>query len=287
MKDKQHQFPKDWREKIEKSGKLFEQEIASIVQKSGFGYVTPNDAFVDIESGESRELDVFAISGRKIGRKDHFLFPILLIAVKKIRAVCFMRDELMTKYTLGDIHFSGIPKTIYVKNDQADLTEFLKLEKIHHFYRYKKVSSQFWTPIASNESKEDHFFKSLILPLVKSVISNINEHEKDWDFDPEGEPINLQMYYPIIVVEELWECNLTKAGSRYKKVPRVGFVSRHASEKVSGTYLIDICDKNGFKALLKTINSEIEQLVKIIKKKISIIENSALVEAKKKIDKKG
>lgn len=283
---KQNKFPKDWREQIEKGGKLFEQEIALLVQKCGFGYVTPNDAFIDIESGESRELDVFAIAGRKIGHKEHYLFPILLVAVKKIKAVCFMREELMTRYTVGDIHFSGVPKTIYTKNEELDLTEFLKIEKTHHFYRYKKVSSQFWTPIASSEKKEDYFFKSLIFPLIKSVVSNINEHEKDWYFDPEGEPVNLQMYYPIIVVEELWECNLTKAGPRYKKVPRVGFISHHASEKVSGTYLIDICDKSGLKNLLKIINSEIEQLVKIIRNKISVVENSALAEARKKIDKR-
>lgn len=286
MKNKQIKFPKIWRDQIEKSGKLFEQEIALLTQKFGFGYVTPNDAFIDIESGESRELDVFAISGRKIGHKDNFLFPILLIAVKKIKTVCFMREELMTRYTLGDIHFSGVPKIIYSKNDEIDLAEFLKLEKIHHFYKYKKISSQFWTPIASDEKKEDRFFKSLVFPLIKSVVANISEHEKDWYFDPEGEPVNLQMYYPIIVVEELWECNLTKAGPRYKKVPQVGFVSHHASEKVSGTYLIDICDKDGFKNLLKTINSEIEQVVKIIRSKISIIENSALSEARKRIDKK-
>lgn len=283
---RQYKFPKKWREQIEKSGKLFEQEIALLLQKSGFGYVTPNDAFMDIESGESRELDIFAISGRKIGHKEHFLFPILLVAIKKMQTVCFMREELMTRYTVGDIHFSGVPKTIYIKEEEVDLIDFLKIEKIHHFYRYKKVSSQFWTPFASNEKKEDFFFRGLIFPLIKSVVSNINEHEKDWYFDPRGEPVNLQMYYPIIVVEELWECNLTKAGPRYKKVPQVGFVSHRASEKVSGTYLIDICDKEGFKNLLKIINSEIEQIVKIIRSKISVIENSALAEARKKIDKK-
>ena len=281
-----YRFPKAWKEQIEKSGKLFEQEIALLIQESGFGYVTPNDAFLDVESGESRELDVFAIAGRKIGHKEHFLFPILLVAVKKIKVVCFMREEIMTRYTVGDIHFSGVPKTIYTKNEEMDLVEFLKIERIHHFYRYKKVSSQFWMPNVSNEKREDIFFKGLIFPLIKSVVSNINEHEKDWYFDPEGEPINLQIYYPIIVVEELWECNLRKAGPRYKKVPQVGFISRHASEKVSGTYLIDICDQNGLKDLLKTINSETEQIVRAIMNKISIVENSALAEARKKIGKK-
>lgn len=285
MKTRSRQFPKSWKEKVEKSGKLFEHEIALYVQRHGFGYVVPNDAFLDIESGESRELDVFAIAGRKIGYRMNFLFPILLIAIKRMDLVCFTRNEMMSRYMIGDIHFSGMPKTIYYRGEELDLTEYLNLEKIHHFYKYKRISSQFWTPFEEGKDKRgDYFYRDLIFPLIKSVVAQITDHEKDWDFDPEGEPINLQIYYPIIVVENLWDCSLTKKGSRYKKIPRIGFVSRHSSEKVSGTYLIDICDKNGLKELLNLINKETEQIIKIIRKKTKIIENSAFMEAKSRID---
>lgn len=277
-------FPQDWKEKIRKSGKLFEYAVALYVQNHGFGYVVPNDAFLDVESGESRELDIFAIAGRKIGHKMNFLFPVVLIAVKRMSLVCFMRDEIMTRYTLGDIHFSGMPKTIYSKGEEIELIDYLKLDKIHHFYKYKKISSQFWTPL-ENHIKGDYLYKDLIFPLIKSVVAQIIDHEKEWYFDPEGEPINLQIYYPIIVVENLWQCSLTKNGEKYKKIHRIGFVSRHSSEKVSGTYFIDICDRNGLKEVLKLIDSETEQITKIIRKKIKIIENSAFAEAKRRIDK--
>jgi len=282
---KSQKFPKKWKEYIESSGKFFEQEIAQYIQNHGFGYVVPNDVFLDIESGESRELDVFAIAGRKIGHKMNFIFPIALIAIKKIALVCFMRNEIMTRYTLGDIHISGTPKTIYSRGEETDLAEYINLERIHHFYKYRKVSSQFWTPLEKNKDKKgDYFYRGLILPLIKSVVAQIEEHEKNWYFDPEEEPINLQIYYPVIVVDNLWECNLTKNGQKYKKISRIGFVSRYSSEKITGTYLIDICDKEGLKDLLKIINKEEEQIVRIIRKKIKTIENSAFAEAKRRID---
>jgi len=285
LKIKDQKFPNGWKKQIEESGKLFEQEVVLYIQNHGFGYVVPNDAFLDVESGESRELDVFAIAGRKIGQKMNFIFPIALIAIKKITLVCFMRNEIMTRYTLGDIHISGMPKTIYSKGEETEFTDYINLEKIHHFYKYNKISSQFWTPLEkSRDKKGDYFYRELIFPLVKSLIAQIREHEEGWYFDPEGEPINLQIYYPIIVVENLWECNITKNGPKYRKVHKIGFVSRYSSEKISGTYLIDICDREGLKDLLKIINKEEDQIVKVIKKKIKIIENSAFAEAKQRID---
>jgi hypothetical protein len=282
---KKENFPKGWKEQLENSGKFFEQEIIQYVQNHGFGYVVPNDAFLDIETGESRELDIFAITGREIGHKMNFVFPVVLIAIKKMSLVCFMRNEIMSRYVLGDIHISGIPKIIHYKGEEIELADYINLEKIHHFYKYRKVSSQFWIPLEDNKDKKiDYFYRDLILPLVKGLIAQIKEHESGWYFDPEGEPVNLQIYYPIIVVENIWECSLAKNNiSRYRKVSRLGFISRYSSEKISGTYLIDICDKEGLKDLLKIINKEEEQIVKIIRKRINIFENSALAEAKRKL----
>jgi len=71
-KNKNHKLPKEWRKQLENSGKFFEQEIIQYVQNHSFGYVVPNDSFLDIETGESRELDVFIITGRKIGHRMNF-----------------------------------------------------------------------------------------------------------------------------------------------------------------------------------------------------------------------
>jgi len=290
LKSKKRGFSKKWREKIEKSGKLFEHKIATMIQNEGFGWTIPNYVFTDPEEGKSRELDVFVISAKRLGRgrKWNFLFPILLIAIKSIPLVCFARKEIMSRYTLGDIHFSGMPKNIYSRGEEFDLTEYLKLEKFHHFYKYREISSQFWVPPLKNKSgiKEDYIYRGMIFPLIKAVEAEKKDHEDSWYFDPEGEQINLQFYYPIIVVRELWKCSLTKDTPRYSKISRIGFLARYSSMKVSGEYLIDICDEAGLRDVLQLIDHETDRISKFIRRKIKIFENSAFEDAKKRIDKK-
>lgn len=271
-------FP--WQKEIEKSGKFFEQEIATLVSESGFGWAIPNYAFVDIEEGISRELDVFAISGRRIGRKWNFIYPILLISVSDKPMVCFTRKEYMSPYTTSGIQFSGMPKKIYLKGEELELFEFLKLEKFHHYYQTEKISSQFWTPLERKETKGEYFYKELLLPLIKSVVAEKEEHHKDWYFDEEGEPINLQFYYPIIVVRDLWECSFNKNKHSYKKIDSVTFLFHTASKGYAGDYLIDICTKQGLKNLLKTIDKEANRITKFIAQKRKIFEKSAFRDAK-------
>lgn len=292
MTKNNQKFPEQWEKQIEKSGKLFEQRIAVMIQNEGFGWVIPNYSFTDPEEGKSRELDVFVISAKKIGstKRWNFIFPILLVAIKAMSLVCFVRKEIMSRYILGDVHFSGIPKNIYSRDQEFELTEYLKLEKFHHFYKYRKISSQFWIP--PKEGKElkfedggggDYIYRGMIIPLIKAVEAEKKDHEDDWYFDPVAEQINLQFYYPLIVVKELWECDLTKDKSRYFKTSRVGFVAHYSSAKLSGDYFIDICDENGLKQLLRCIDVETDKISKFIKDRIKIFENSALMNAKERI----
>lgn len=282
---KNRKFPIEWKENIERSGKLFEHEVALLLQDK-FGWIIPNYAYTDIEEGKSRELDIFVITAKKLGpeRKMHFLFPILLVAIKAISLVCFVRREFMSRYTIGDVHFSGMPKTIYSRGNEFELVEYLNLEKFHHFYKYRYISSQFWTPLEKDkEKKGDYFYNSLILPLIKAVVAEKEDHESGWYFDPEEEQVNLQFYYPIIVVKELWECKLKGSEPQYVKTPKIGFLARYASGKVSGSYHIDVCDKNGLKILLKTMNAEVNRISDFIKKRIKIFENSAFSDAQRRI----
>lgn len=164
-------FPSEWKKIIEKSGKFFEQEVATLVCNSDFGYVIPNYAFADVEKGISREMDIFAISGHKIGRKWNFVFPILLISVSKSPIVCFTREDYVSPYTAAQIHYSGMPRTVYLKDKEVDILEYLEVEKFHHYYKSKKISSQFWTPKEKNRGQGDYFYNELVLPLIKAVVA--------------------------------------------------------------------------------------------------------------------
>lgn len=275
-------FPKNWKDAIEKSGKFFEQDIATMVSESSFGFVIPNYAFVDIEAGISREMDIFAISGHKIGRKWNFVFPILLISISNKPLTCFTRNDYVSSYTSASVQFSGMPKKAYRKGEEIELFEFFKLDKFHHYYKTDKISSQFWTPLEKNETQGDYFYKELVLPLIKAVIAEKKEQEKDWSFDPRGEPINLQLYYPIIVVKDLWECNFTKDKVVYSKTDSLIFLFHTASEGYAGDYLIDICTKDGLKQILKKIEAETKRIVDSVSKNRKLLENSALKDAKER-----
>lgn len=282
-KDNSKKFPPKWKEMIEKSGKFFEQEIVALISESDFGYVIPNYAFVDIEAGISREMDIFAISGHRIGRKWNFVFPVLLISASNKPLVCFTRKEYVNPYATASIQFSGMPKNIYPrKNEELELFEFLKVEKYHHYYKTEKISSQFWTPLEKNESQGNYFYKELVLPLIKSVVSEKDEHEKDWYFDQGGEPINLQFYYPIIVVKDLWECSFTENRVSYNKIDNIIFLFHTATKSYAGDYLIDICTKDGLKVILKNIDNEVKKIVKIIEKNRQLFEKSAFRQAEER-----
>jgi hypothetical protein len=281
-KNNNQEFPTKWEKEIEKSGKFFEQEIVTLICESGFGFVIPNYAFLDIEEGKSREMDVFAISGYGIGRKGNFVFPVLLISVSNRPIVCFTRKEYVSRYTAADIHFSGMPKNIYLRDEEFELFDFLGLEDFHHYYKAKKISSQFWTPLKKKESQGEYFYKELILPLIKAVVAEKMEHEKNWYFDPEGEPINLQFYYPIIVVKDLWECSFIENKASYNRTDHVLFLFHTATKAYAGDYLIDICTKEGLNTILKNIDNEIKKIVEIIKKKRQLFEKSAFKEAKER-----
>lgn len=61
-------------------------------------------------------------------------------------------------------------------------------------------------------------------------------------------------------------------------------MSRYASEKISGDFLIDVCDQDGLKILLQQIEQETSQFVNTITKRLDIFEKSALEDAKRKLE---
>ncbi|PIZ26588.1 MAG: hypothetical protein COY46_04400 [Chloroflexi bacterium CG_4_10_14_0_8_um_filter_46_9] len=278
---------------IERSGYLLEAEVAEIVRQQGY-FVIPNHAFRDPESGENREIDIFAISAEVIKRKEEdFIFPILLIECKNIQSplVFFSREEVPSRYIVGDLQISGIPKEIKTKDGfDEDLAEYLKLEKICHYYRAGNISTQFCAIVSKKDKKDKDFiathkidsplgnlYESMILPVIKALHYEKEEHENSYYPDPQNETINLQLYYPIVVINgSLFECLLKESGEpTYKSVQRVNFLRRYQSTEISGDYRIDIVAKESLGELLGEIDKEIEMITKRIKQgRDELIENA-------------
>lgn len=279
---------KGMRDAITRSGYLLESQVAEIVRERY--YVIPNYSFRDPETGQNREIDVHAITVEPIRKRGlDFIFPILLIECKNIQAplVFFSHESIPSRHVVGDLQISGIPKEIKTKEGlKKDLTEYLGLEEIHHYYKTANISTQFCAIvkessdyIATHKIKGPlgNLYESMILPLIKAVHYEIQEHEDSYRPDPEKETINLQFYYPIVVIDgSLFECSLTKGGKHtYRKRSKIDFLRRYESLEISGEYRIDIVTAEGLTNLLSEINMEMELTAKRIKqKRAELIENA-------------
>jgi hypothetical protein len=278
---------------IARSGYLMEQRLVPVIERFGFK-ATPNERFRDPETGELRELDISAISAERIGQHGYdFIFPLLLIACKNLTCplVFFAQQELRLQWFLGKLQISGLPLEI-VRNGRfpKPITEFLKLEGFHHYYRTGHVASQFCA--VYEDERESKKAKSPVFQtghtiggrislfndfdaLAKAVLSNKREHGHSFRLDRRGEKVNLQVYYPIFVTSgPLVECYVGGHRPRYRRVHRIGFLLRtHLSAK-QREFRIDVVDEQGLRRLLSTINKETAKIAQRFRKQRKVTNDS-------------
>ncbi|MGB2677904.1 MAG: hypothetical protein WAN12_12555 [Candidatus Acidiferrum sp.] len=129
-----------------------------------------------------------------------------------------------------------------------------------------------------------NLFLGAVLPLIKAVRVEMEEHENSWKYVPGKEIINLQFYYPILLTKgELYECFLGGKKPAYKRVHRINYIRRHKSAKVQGEFRIDVVTERGFRRLLKTVETEISEIARRIKRKKAILRDSANKIAREKL----
>lgn len=278
---------KDERGAIRRSGYLMEQRLVPLVQNLGY-YTVPNYGFTDLETGESREMDIYAMGAESITKfgKREFIFPVLLIECKNLRSplVFFTQQEARTRHLIGDAQLSGLPKEVITAEGRQDILDFLNFEAFHHYYRTGRIASQFCVVHKKgNSSFASHdlegvgnLYHKMVLPMIKAVQFEIEEHEDSWRYEPGREVINLQFYYPVIITKgDLYECFVGGKRPKYRRVHRINFIRRYHSEKIKGEYRIDVVTETGFRRLLNTIEQEIHNIAARIKRKKELLRRSA------------
>ena len=285
---------KDEKGAIRRSGYLMEQRLVPLLQNLGY-YTIPNYGFTDIETGESREMDIYAMAAESITKHGirEFIFPVLLIECKNLRAplVFFSQKEARTRHLIGNVQLSGLPKDVITTKGWQDTLDFLNIETVHHYYRTGRIASQFCAVhkkgnslFASHDLEGiGNLYHKMVLPLVKAVQFEIEEHENSWSYEPGREVINLQFYYPMIVTKgDLYECFVGGKRPKYRRVHRINFIRRYHSAKIEGDYRIDVVTENGFRRLLNTIEQEIRNIGKRIRQSSKQLRRSANLIAREK-----
>lgn len=217
---------KEIKNALEKSGYLLEQRICPILDKYAF-YTIPNEQYQDQDTGESREIDIFAIYMNPLYRSDFSdTFEVRLVVECKNNKtpVVFMSQENPIPESLsGWILVNGYPDGIYEKKyeEVTSIEDYFHFKKFHHNYKVKWISRQFCqlkpkiiNKGSSNEeikweSTHETLYES-IEKLVKAaeyfssdIKNSISLEEDTKDF------IHLGIVYPILLFSgQMYECRI-------------------------------------------------------------------------------
>lgn len=126
---------KEMSDAIRASGYLLERRVEPVLTEAGF-YVQMNAAYVDSETGKTRELDISAISGTQVF-KDEFIFPLLLCECQNnTQPMVFFTEESPVSFLhCQQAKVSGIPVKFWdkIKKRYKGLSDFTKMENYHHY----------------------------------------------------------------------------------------------------------------------------------------------------------
>jgi hypothetical protein len=280
---------KEMKDAIARSGYLMEQRLVPLVGSFGFK-ATPNERFRDPDTGQLRELDISAISAERIGKRGYeFVFPSLLIACKNLQCplVFFTQREIRLHWFLGALQVSGLPLEIIAKGrPRQPLTEFLRLDRFHHYYRTGHIASQFCAVYEVKKQNRPLFEAGQTIAgridlfqdfdaLAKAVVAEKREYGDSFRLDRRGEKLNLQIYYPCFVTSGLLvECFIGDRRPRYRRVHQVGYLLRTRIGSKRRDLRIDVVDEAGLRRLLATVCKEAGQIAERIHRRRRLIGES-------------
>jgi len=290
--------PKEMKDAIERSGYLLEQRLESILIEEGY-FVQMNPAFPDSETGKSREIDVSALSAIQVYRKGYnFVFPTLLCECENNSQpiVFFTKESPISFLHHQEVKVSGIPVKLWQENGYISLSEFIGMERFHHYckgaiatqyctYQLKKDKSS-W--IAFHSEEQHDTFSS----LIKALEYEIAKHFEDWGLPKKAtkEEVNIQIYYPLVILQgslysaSLGNNRLTLRKSKHVQFRKEFFLPR--SNKVE-TYQIDVISEEYLRNYLKIIESEMIKTKKAFQRKRQevILSIEKIVEQAKRLKK--
>jgi hypothetical protein len=264
------------RDALMRSGYLLEVRVESQLQKQGY-CAEANSAYTDPDTGKSRELDISAIGGRKIGPEAFdWMFPILLVeCVNNPQPMAFFtKVPIVGTLYSEQVRYSGLPIKIrecIKKNAWIGLGEYLGVEKFHHYFK-GRVATQFcsfsqkrdkgdW--MASHENS--HF--SAFATLCQAIEHAIDDHYRSWR-PGWKEWINIQVYYPILVVQgELLDIKQKGTGVTIREATHVAFRRTVVKNHEETTYQIDVIRERYLSLLLRVIDDEIARMCRLLRRR--------------------
>jgi hypothetical protein len=265
------------RDALSRSGYLLETRVDSLLKRRGY-FVQSNANFEDAETGKSRELDIHALTARNCGDRLDFLWPVLTIeCINNPQPIVFFTKTSIAAFLHKDaIAMSGLPMKVWPKQgawgESVSLLKNINVEKWHHYCRGRTASQycSFTPKKGGGQSPEwmaqhegSHF--DTMKKLCDAVDYFRDEHFQSWRFNG-VEHVNLQIYYPILVVQgELLELRSGRPSAAVRAIGHAQFRQAVATKGIHRNYQIDVVQERALPRLLQMIEKDVNAMVRRLK----------------------
>lgn len=268
---------------IRRSGYLLEQRVRYQMEKAGY-YVQTNPAYLDPDSGKSREYDISALGAVQTPtRNGEYIFASIICECKNNpQPIVFFQTESPVSFLFHEeVQCSGIPIKLWKRDRFIPLWDFFELDKFHHYVKGPFATQYCSFQFKSGQSEwmawhsEDHH--EAFSTLINAVESEKNEHYEKWVLPTrrKGEGINIQIYYPLLVVQgDLRVARETRNGLLVRSVGHVQLRKSVWSAKRKDTYQIDVVTESYVPRYLRIVEREMKSLAKRMRTHQSTIRDS-------------
>jgi len=280
---------KEMEEAIKKSGYILEQNVATLLNDSGYTVYT-NRKFMDLETSKSLESDVYAYRDISIyENKTYGLYPTLICECKNSLPIVFLiNDDRVIEPIQSEIYVSGIPCKIWKNNNWISITELLEIDRFHHYWASAKNASNLCFTFERKNGKwianDTDDLRNTFRKLTKALEYEVNEDFKNMGQGfaaGEKDFIDLSFYYPVVICKgEIYSAHVRNNSSdvKLKKSKHIQYSPEYNSlyQKEIVSYQIDVITEDYLPSYLDIINNETVQIQNIFKKHKKTIMDSIL-----------
>lgn len=255
---------------ILRSGYLVERHVELLLEDHGY-YVQTSPAYPDLYTGKSRELDIQALSAWEVAGEEEFIWSVILCeCINNPQPMLFFPRHTFSATTseADDVKLSGLPTQILDRDGEEEygiaLTEFLRFQEFHH-YAEVPIATQYCSFTKKRNSSEwvaqhPDDYHDIFATLIRATEVEIDHHYGGWEVT-EDEPINLQVYYPLLVVQgELFTAVDTDGSIALEQADHVQFSLEHFSTRHHAAYRVDVITEPYLHNYLELIDREMKRV---------------------------
>lgn len=262
-------------EAISNSGYLFEQEVASILEKNNF-HIKTNVAFKDEDEEKSREIDVMGFKRKFYDEEKKISVGIRILCECKNNTnpfvfICRNKNEADKNYLPPNFLFPQKDFDIPIEGSLSSYHvipafTFYNLNTTFPYHLDDDKAVQFCKIIRKGKdwsALHDGIYDGILMPVIKCL-----EYFRGYDDQySNSEWKHYTIYFPIVVLNStIYKIKSDVKPIELNQVDYISFIRDIHSKKIHGDYLIDFVKKDGLQKYIETIEKFVDTFITTVTK---------------------